>query len=162
MWKMRHHPHKSIVLFLLLVNIVAGEADTNNIEIESNPDAFKHSDSFKLEEGEKEQLILAADSEPAAAFRLYLFYMITAHDYQNAVRWLGKAANGGHVVAMYNLGYLLSDGKNSDDDIENARLWYTKAAEAGYLPAQRRLTELDQTDVEIRKNKDSLQQRPPR
>ena len=43
------------------------------------------------------------------------------------------------IGAQYNLGSLLSSGKEVEEDLEAAALWYRRAAETGHYPSQARL-----------------------
>lgn len=52
-----------------------------------------------------------------------------------AVRWLNRAAAGGEVWAMWNLGWIYESGSGVDADAEASISWYERAAEAGHLRA---------------------------
>ncbi len=66
--------------------------------------------------------LVAAERSPDKVFALYT-----------------KAANGGHVVAMNNLGYVYEKGAGTPKDIQQAVKWYKKAADHGLAVAQRNI-----------------------
>jgi TPR repeat protein len=56
----------------------------------------------------------------------------------NAQTWLTRAAEAGHIMAQFNLGFLLEQELNPPD-LPRARMWYTRAAEAGHSGAREAL-----------------------
>ncbi len=140
----------SYILILIFTSGLSVGASTNNTKEIVLSHRFKHSDSFKLEDGEKVKLVQMADSDPEAAFRLYQHFMITKGDYPNGMLYLRKAAINGHEGAMYGLGCMLSDGKQSDDDIDEALLWYIKSFDAGYPASATRIGELYEKEGKYR------------
>ena len=64
--------------------------------------------------------LVAADQLPNKAFELYT-----------------KAANGGHILAMNNLGYAYENSIGTKKDLTEALKWYQKAADLGFAVSQR-------------------------
>jgi TPR repeat protein len=64
--------------------------------------------------------LIAADQMPNKVFELYT-----------------KAATGGHIIAMNNLGYVYENAIGTPKDHTAALKWYQKAAELGFSVAQR-------------------------
>lgn len=60
-------------------------------------------------------------------------------DYAQALAWLQKAANKGHLAAMTSIGYMYECGFGVQKDEKTAVNWYRKAACQGYANAQRNL-----------------------
>lgn len=56
--------------------------------------------------------------------------------YEDAVRWLRKAAEQGHLEAQCIYGSLLTEGLGTDQDLEAAAYWLRMAAEQGHSGAQ--------------------------
>lgn len=94
-----------------------------------------------------EWLTKAADAGHAKAMRA-----IASHYYQNgdpkrgdlemAAAWYKKAAQGGDVVAQYNLGTMFEKGDGIDRDKDLAINWYRQAARQGHSDSQKRLIKL--------------------
>ena len=59
--------------------------------------------------------------------------------YADAVSWYRKAAEQGHAIAQYRLGYCYDTGRGVEKDLIEAVKWYRKAAEQGDAIAQYRL-----------------------
>ena len=57
-------------------------------------------------------------------------------DKAEAVRWLRRAADAGHVRAQNNLGMMYDKGDGVPQDQKEAAAWYRKAAEKGHAPSQ--------------------------
>lgn len=57
-------------------------------------------------------------------------------DFLEASQWFLKAANQGHVLSQYYLGWLYNNGKGVPQDYIQAVYWYKKAAEQGNADAQ--------------------------
>jgi len=55
------------------------------------------------------------------------------------LEWLARAANGGNILAMYNLGAIYQDGKIAKKDVNKAILHLTVASELGEVRAMNRL-----------------------
>ena len=56
-----------------------------------------------------------------------------------AARWFRPAAEQGHAVAQYYLGYMYSRGEGMPRDDAKAVFWYRQAAERGHAGAQHNL-----------------------
>jgi hypothetical protein len=56
--------------------------------------------------------------------------------YEEAAKWMRKAAEKGHGGAQANLGFCYEKGQGVAQDYEEAVKWYRKAAEQGYAWAQ--------------------------
>ncbi len=73
----------------------------------------------------------AESGDAAAAFRLFQHYEFGEFDYLQSLRWLRVAASLGHVIAQFNLGYLLVSSDRQEDKKEGVK-WLRTAADAGY------------------------------
>jgi TPR repeat protein len=84
----------------------------------------------------------AASGAPEAQFALSRFYLsgtkLLAADHVQAIAWLKRAADQGHMIAMHNLGSLYRDGipKALPQNHQLGELWLTRAAEAGFTHSQ--------------------------
>ena len=58
-----------------------------------------------------------------------------ARDWPGATRWLRRAAERGHAVAMCDLGFCHEKGLRIEQDVETAFNWYLRAAELGDVAA---------------------------
>lgn len=54
-----------------------------------------------------------------------------AQDYEQAAKWMRKAAEQGNMKAQYSLALMYEDGKGVVQDYKEAGKWYLKAAEQG-------------------------------
>lgn len=103
----------------------------------------KEAEAQKVDEAtSKDPLIakyeaLAKASNPTAAFALGHQYeqQKTPEANASARYWYEKAAQGGNIAAMYNLGVLLLKDSDHSNWIEGV-LWLRKAANYGLVPAQ--------------------------
>jgi TPR repeat protein len=73
----------------------------------------------------------------AGAIQLYV-----AREYKEAIPWLEKAANAGHVRAPVVLGILYEQGTGVKEDAATAARWYQKGMDNGNAAAVRRLSEM--------------------
>ena len=87
-------------------------------------------------------LLKAKQGDPGAQFSLGECYYHGAQDYKQAVYWYSKAAEQGHALAQYNLGYYYREGYGVSQDLEQAICWYSKSAEQGNTCAQEALERL--------------------
>jgi localization factor PodJL len=88
----------------------------------------------------------AAKGEPAAAYEVGSRYAEgrgTQVNYEEAIKWYGRAADKGVVLAMFRLGTLLEKGLGTTKDPEAARRYYVQAAERGNAKAMHNLAVLD-------------------
>ena len=60
-------------------------------------------------------------------------------DYQEAAKWVRKAAKQGNAEAQYSLGLMYNNGDGVTQDYQEALKWYRLAAEQGHAPAQNNL-----------------------
>ena len=67
----------------------------------------------------------------------------TKVDYEEAIKWYQRAADGGIVLAMFRLGTLLEKGLGTEKDPDAARRHYLQAAERGNAKAMHNLAVLD-------------------
>lgn len=67
-------------------------------------------------------------------------------DFNLAISWLKKAAEGGNYEAQFDLGLCYQQGDGVEYDLALARYWYAKAANAGYQKAAIALTRLNKED----------------
>ena len=80
----------------------------------------------------------AGDAEAMA--ELYdIYYYVKEPDEDEAMKWLQRAAEAGHVESMNLLGEIARNDEecypNETERLEAAEPWFRKAAEAGYAPA---------------------------
>jgi hypothetical protein len=73
----------------------------------------------------------------AGAIKLYV-----SREYKEAMPWLEKAANAGHMRAPLVLGILYEQGSGVKQDAATAAKWYQKGMENGNAAAVRRLANL--------------------
>ena len=86
--------------------------------------------------------MLAEQGDPEAQNKLGILYVSgkgVRQDYDQAAKWLQKAAMQGHVIAQHNLGVLYTSGTGIPRNYEAAGAWFKKAAEQGYAKSQYRL-----------------------
>lgn len=91
---------------------------------------------FGLEDGLRSQ---AQDGDPDAQFQLGIRLVIGEGVRKNpaeGLKWLTKAADGGHTKAMHALGALYEEGQGVDQSFEKAASWYEKAAAKDLPDAQ--------------------------
>ncbi|MGM0826375.1 MAG: tetratricopeptide repeat protein [Pseudomonadota bacterium] len=97
----------------------------------------------------------AEAGDPEAMAALYdIYYYVKEPDEDEAIKWLRRAAEAGHVESMHLLGERArNDEEGYDNDterLEAAEVWFRKAAEAGYAPSMNNLASvlnhLDQPD----------------
>ncbi len=74
-------------------------------------------------------------------FKLGLMFSNHPHAKLNAeaIKWLLKAAEQGHVKAQYKLGTMLEEGRGGDGRKSEAVIWYRKAAAQGDIQARCKL-----------------------
>ena len=60
-------------------------------------------------------------------------------NYEEAARWMQKAAEQGYAMAQCDIGTMYLHGRGVPTDIEKAMVWYTAAAEQGEMHAQLKL-----------------------
>lgn len=92
------------------------------------------------ERGQKEEAIAlyqkaAALGDPAGQCNLGISYLHAPQNHKEAVTWLHRASNCGHVRAQYQLALCLHQGHGVDRNLQEAAKWYLKAAEGGYVRA---------------------------
>lgn len=72
-------------------------------------------------------------------------------DFEEAASWYRKAAENGHVEAMYALAEMYEEGRGVEQDIDEAVKWYREASEKGHLTAKtmlERLTGLEEEEAQ--------------
>src|SRR4051812_48023235 len=67
---------------------------------------------------------------------LYLTALFDTQDEVEAMVWLLRSAEQGHVEAQHNLGSSYWHGNGCTNDVELSISWYRKAAEQGYARSQ--------------------------
>ncbi|WP_386079403.1 tetratricopeptide repeat protein [Vreelandella sp. F11] len=82
----------------------------------------------------------AEAGDPDAMAALYdIYYYVEEPDEDEAMKWLRRAAEAGHVESMHLLGEIArNDEKGYPNDIERleaAEVWFRQAAEGGYAPS---------------------------
>ncbi len=83
--------------------------------------------------------LLKQENSADAAYLLGIMYYRgegVRADRGEAVRWLRRAADMGHVRAQNNLGMMYDKGDSVPKDTKEAARWYRKAAEQGHAPSQ--------------------------
>ena len=71
--------------------------------------------------------------------RLVLMYEYgqgVAQDYKQTAKWYHQAAEQGHALAQFDLGWMYYDGLGVVKDDKTAIKWYRQAAEQGFAEAQ--------------------------
>lgn len=63
-------------------------------------------------------------------------------NYDEAMKWYRKAAQGGSVAALYHIGSLYEAGLGVTRDLVEARKWYEQAAAKGYTAAEIRIEQI--------------------
>jgi TPR repeat protein len=86
-----------------------------------------------------QQLLLKAKKGDAEAQYQYAQSILRDKKPTEAYKWYRKAAEQGHVLSQYKMGYLLSSGWGIKQDKKEAFSWYIKAAKQGYSPAQNQI-----------------------
>ncbi|MDQ7729784.1 tetratricopeptide repeat protein [Halomonas sp. SpR8] len=86
----------------------------------------------------------AEAGDPEAMNALYdIYYYVEDPDEDEAMKWLRRAVEAGHVESMHLLGEIArNDEEGYDNDterLEAAEVWFRKAAEAGYAPSMNNL-----------------------
>jgi localization factor PodJL len=88
----------------------------------------------------------AMRGEPAAAYEIGARYAEgrgAPVNYEEAIKWYGRAADKGIVLAMFRLGTLIEKGLGTKKDPDAARRYYVQAAERGNAKAMHNLAVLD-------------------
>lgn len=71
---------------------------------------------------------------------------------KEALQWLGKAAQNGHVEALYQMGAESLFNLEDKNRIKNSIIWIRKAAEAGHPQAQNAMGDACEAGIEGEKN----------
>lgn len=106
---------------------------------------YEYSGSGPYEDPEKQREWFRDGAErgvPAAQLKLGLGYALE-NDFENGVKWLGKAADQGNATAQYFLATLYVDGKGVDRDLDKARKLFEKARAGGYDVPSEVFSQLD-------------------
>ncbi len=82
----------------------------------------------------------AEAGDPDAMAALYdIYYYVKEPDEDEAMKWLRRAADAGHVESMHLLGEIARNDEegytNDTERLEAAEVWFRKAAEGGYAPS---------------------------
>ncbi|MDQ8730366.1 hypothetical protein [Bradyrhizobium sp. LHD-71] len=88
----------------------------------------------------------ALAGDPAAAYEVGARFAEgrgTEVNYEEAIKWYGRAADKGVVPAMFRFGTLLEKGLGTKKDADAARRYYVQAAERGNAKAMHNLAVLD-------------------
>ncbi|MBQ7593503.1 MAG: sel1 repeat family protein, partial [Synergistaceae bacterium] len=64
-------------------------------------------------------------------------------DFEEAASWYRRAAENGHVEAMYALAEMYEEGRGVERDIDEAVKWYREASERGHLTAKTMLDKIN-------------------
>ncbi len=65
-------------------------------------------------------------------------------DEAEAIKWYSRAAEAGHTLSQYDLGFMLILGEGADRDLEKGLWWIEQAAENGEACAARLLSDIYQ------------------
>lgn len=87
-------------------------------------------------------LVLIVATAPARAGMDEATAAFDRGDFKTAFKEFMGAAEGGNVVAQYNIAYLLAEGLGTKQNFIEAARWYRMAAEQGHADAQYELSEL--------------------
>ena len=63
-------------------------------------------------------------------------------DEAEAIKWYTRAAEAGHRMSQYDLGFMLIQGEGAEKDIEKGLWWIEQAAEGGETYAARVLSDI--------------------
>lgn len=85
---------------------------------------------------------LGIADEPARAYNGISLVYMTQEEYEQAYKYLVKAADLGYPQAQNNLGYYYDAGIFVEQDKEKAKYWYKKAISQGDVLAKENLKEL--------------------
>ena len=102
-------------------------------------DFGKGAQNLRNKEEVEKILNLATQGDVEAQVRLGITYMegeTVPRDYQEAHKWLAKAADQCHPRGQAGLGVLYDNGLGVNQDYKQAAEWYRKAAEQGHANAQ--------------------------
>jgi TPR repeat protein len=102
-------------------------------QCESSP--ITGASAYDLTDTQVRNLSAKASTNAASAYRLYQFYELAHFDQESAMKWLNKAAEGGHAEAQYSLSVFLTYLPGYMD-LEQSRAWLIKSAAQGYAPAK--------------------------
>lgn len=72
----------------------------------------------------------------------YEFGRHTEPNPKKALAFYKKSAQQGHIGACMRLGYIYSENKWIQEDIDQSLFWFEQAAKQGYAPAQLKLSDL--------------------
>lgn len=111
------------LLFIAAVLVVACSGGPVKKSVEGASTAS----TYALREGEIRALTSEAGAGSAqAAWRLWLYYSLSAHDDERALACLRRAAELGHGVAQFNLAVRLTEDA-SIRDLDQAESWLNKS-----------------------------------
>ena len=68
-------------------------------------------------------------------------------DETEAIKWYTRAADAGHPLSQYDLGFMLILGEGTDKDIEKGLYWMERAANSGEACAVRLLADIYQNGL---------------
>jgi TPR repeat protein len=118
---------------LLLLVLAAGPSDAGLVE------AYAAYAAGDFERAHEEFLELASANDPIAAYYLGLMYKRgqgAPVDRVSAVRWLARAAEGGHAGAQLELAIAYDLGEGVEQNYRTAAHWMTEASFGGNADAQ--------------------------
>lgn len=135
---------KWVLLFFLLIIIFAGCSRTVFISMSTR-------EYYDLSGKEMAELIQKAnDGDGEACFKLSKYYKFANKNEEQMLRWLTRAAELGHVIAQYNLGYYYIFGSVTDH--QQAIFWLRKSADKGDIDSYLLLAEIHEKDDTIEDN----------
>jgi TPR repeat protein len=107
-----------------------------------NPPQGNPLESLSDEQIQRVGKIYRKDAENGNAEKQFLYGFFLQHEtkeFQEAAKWLTKAAEQGHVIAQDKLGDTYRNGEGVPQDDKEAVKLFTLAAEQGYAKAQHNL-----------------------
>ncbi len=122
---MRHSITQAALLALLFLAFASAHAPAQTLAPEINLDDIR---------------ARAERNDPQAQTTLGTFYQLgqagLKPDFNEAMKWLQRAAQQGDPSAMYRVGYMYYGGQGVAQSVPEAIRWFKKSAESGFAIAQ--------------------------
>jgi TPR repeat protein len=125
--------NKFTMTLLVVISLIIGSSLTAMADYAAGLSAYQHHDYGNA------LRLLKEDKSADSAYLLGIMYFkgegVTA-DKAEAIRWLRRAGDLGHVRAQNNLGMIYDKGDGVPQNQKEAAAWYRKAAEKGDAQSQ--------------------------
>lgn len=122
-----------ILTFVVTISLIIGGVPSARADFTAGLKAYEHHDYGTAVR------LLKQDQSADSAYLLGIIYYKgegVRADKAEAIRWLHRAADNGHIRAQYNLGMIYDKGAGVPQDLKEAAKWYRKAAEKGHVQSQ--------------------------